>query len=418
MSSTLSTIIPSRRATYFSLLLASGTVSCNDFLQVEIRNVVDAETIDPGQNTTTFSLSARQNLATAYGRLALYSAYFTGELLVGNAGFVNIEFGGRLVSVFNAANIDTWRALSMARASATEVLTFAQGLPDVSRNVDVARAALVAGYAFLFMAEQFCSGAVDGGPLLTPAQVLDSAVAYFTRANTVASAAAQATPSVVEASQLAAAALVGRSRAQLQAGRKAQAVADADLVPVGFVYALPYIDDPSNRPRLGNLLWNVTESRSAAVAPAFQNLSDPRVPVSPPTLAGALSADGVTPFWRQDKYASYGASMRLASRIEADYVAAEGRGSTAMLTLIGARRSANGQPSYGGPTDDASVLKELMVQRARDFFLEGMRLGDFRRHPTTVPYMPVPGAPFHKLGYPPIGDQVCYPLPAVETIGK
>ena len=50
-----------------------------------------------------------------------------------------------------------------------------------------------------------------------------------------------------------------------------------------------------------------------------------------------------------------------------------------MLNLVAARRAANGQPSYSGPTDDSSVLTEFEEQRGREFYLEGKRLGDFRR---------------------------------------
>jgi hypothetical protein len=85
------------------------------------------------------------------------------------------------------------------------------------------------------------------------------------------------------------------------------------------------------------------------------------------------------------------------------------------LALIDARRTANGLGSYSGPTDAQSVLTELMTQKSLDFFLEGKRLGDFRRNGSAVENMPVPGTPYFKAGYDPIGADTCYPLPLAET---
>ncbi len=88
---------------------------------------------------------------------------------------------------------------------------------------------------------------------------------------------------------------------------------------------------------------------------------------------------------------------------------------SAELELINARRSANGLQPYNGPTDDASVLTEFMTQKTLDFFLEGKRLGDFRRNGSAVLNVPTPGASYFKTGFDPIGDQTCYPLPLAET---
>jgi hypothetical protein len=61
------------------------------------------------------------------------------------------------------------------------------------------------------------------------------------------------------------------------------------------------------------------------------------------------------------------------------------------------------------------VLAELMNQRGLDFYLEGKRLGDFRRNPTSVAGVPQPGAAYFKPGFAPIGTQTCYVLPLQET---
>jgi hypothetical protein len=405
-------------ATGLCVAAAVLMASCDDFLRVENPNLIDAGTLDPKGDAATFSLSARQNFATAYGSLITYSAWFVGEALSAETFPAANEFGRRDVSTQNGAlNGDLWQPLSIARTSADKVLEVLAGTKEESASIDLARAALFSGYSFLFMAEHFCQGVTNGGPPLTTGMMLDSAVARFTRAHQVGRAAAQASTGAVraEAAQTAEAALVGRARAHLQAGRKVQAAGDADRVPTGFVFSLLYADDPSNRARLGNRLWHLTFARGAiAVAPAFRKLNDPRVPVSPPQ-PDLRPFDGITPFWTQAKYTGYGTPIRLASKIEADYIAAEARGTAAMVALIQARRAANQQPAYTGPTDEGSVRTEFMEQRAREFFLEGKALGDFRRNPDAVRYVPRTGAPYHKPGYEPIRNQVCYPLPKKET---
>src|SRR5688500_15810289 len=169
------------------------------------------------------------------------------------------------------------------------------------------------------MAEQFCEGAVYGGPRLTTADMLDSAVANFSAA--IEKGTANATS---EAIALANAARVGRARAHLQAGRKPEALADAPSVPAGFSFSLRYVDDAGNRTRLSNRLWQFTFDRgSMSVAPAYQ-VADPRVPYKAPSEHALAAQDAnAGPFFIQNKYPAYTSPIRVASKLEADYIAAE-----------------------------------------------------------------------------------------------
>jgi hypothetical protein len=246
--------------------------------------------------------------------------------------------------------------------------------------------------------------------------MLDSAIARFDDAIDGGRALASSTTGTTQATatMVVNAALVGRARAQLQAGRKTAAAADADQVAAGFRFDLLYADNPAARIRLANPIWRLTLDQSQVVVAADFRVNDPRVPIVPPT-GGAKAADGVTDFFQQGKWRSYGAPIRLASKLEAEYIAAESRGSAEMLTLIAAQRAANGLPAYTGPTDDASVLTELMEQRGREFFLEGKRLGDLRRNPANVLHVPAPGSPYFKPGLNPVGTMVCFPIPTTES---
>ncbi len=398
----------------FAAALIAGASACDSFLEVDNPNVIDASTIDPLQDATTLANSAQQNYAAAYGWMIMYSSWYSGETLVAETFPTRNEFGRRQVLNTNGSlTADVWNPITLAVAGARNVLQL--DLPNPTTNINVARAATWAGYAVLHMALDFCEGTIAQGtipgPQLTTVQLLDSAIAYFTTAITVGTANGTA-----DGLALARASLVGRARAHLQAGRKAQAATDAQAVPAGFVFNFPYVDDLGNRTRLSNRLWQFTLDRgSISIAPAYR-ISDPRVKYLDPTQHNLAPQDPSSgPFFIQQKYPAMNSPIRVASKLEADYILAETQGVTEQLALINARRLANGQAPYAGAVDANSVLTELMNQKALDFYLEGRKLGDFRRLPNNVLNVPVAGAPYFKPGFPPISNGTCYPVPDDET---
>ncbi len=399
-----------RTATGATLLLS--VAACSDkFLAVTNPNVIDAATVDPTSGATILSLSAQQNYVRAIGLLSVYSGWFTAEVNVSDTFPTRNEFGFRLISDLNGSlDFDVWRPLSVAVASGKTVLDLT--LPTPTTNINLARAAAFRGFSILQMASDFCTGTLSSGPELTTTQLLDSASAMFDKAIAVGTANA-----TTEGVALSNAAKVGRARAKLQKGDKPGASADAASVPAGFVYNLRYTDDLANRGRLSNQQYNFTFDRSAmSVAPFFRNSTDPRVTYLGPgqtTLNGQDAVPGG--FFQQTKFNGYAAGLRLASKLEADYIVAEASADpVAQTTFINARRAANAQTAYAGATDAASVLTELMTQKGFDFFLEGKRIADYRRNPTAVPGITPAGQPYFKPGYAATGNQVCYPLPRTE----
>ncbi len=391
-------------------ILVLGAAACsNDFLNVTNPDVIDAATVDPTSGAATLAQSAQQNFATALGLLSVYSGWFTVEANVSDTFPTRNEFGFRLISDLNGSlNTDVWAPLSLAAASTKTVLDLA--LPTPASNINVARAATFRGFSILMMATDFCTGSLSSGPELTTAQMLDSALYWFDRGISVGTANATA-----DGIALANASRVGRARAKLQKGDKAGAAADAAAVPAGFVFNLRYTDDLANRARLSNRQYQLTFDRSSiSVAPFFRT-GDPRVPFLPPGVSKLNGQDAVPGgFYEQTKFSGYASSQRLASKLEADYIAAEAGTTAQQLTFIAAQRAANSQPAYAGPTDAASVLKELYLQRSFEFYLEGRRLADYRRSPTSVSGITAPGDPYFKPGYANTGTQTCYPLPRVE----
>lgn len=390
--------------------LLSTAVACADFLEVKNPNVINSAEIDPVSDATTLANSAQQSYQSALGWLIMYGSWFTGETLVSETFPTRNEFGRRDVAAANGShNSDVWFPLSQAISGNALVANLTLPTPDT--NLNYVRVHTWLGYGFLLMAEQFCVGTTRGGAELDRNTMLDSAIANFTVAITKGAANGTAT-----ATTLANVSRVGRARARLARGLNADALTDATAVPAGFSFSFNHLDDPGNRTRLSNRMWQFTFDRgSISVAPAFQ-VSDPRVTYRLPGQHSLAAQDPNSgPFVIQQKYPAYTSPLRVASKLEAEYIAAEINGNAAQQALINTRRAAAGLGAYAGATDNASVLAEFMRQKHLDFYLEGQRFGDWRRVPAAVTDVPVAGSTYFKPGFAPVGSQTCYPLPLAET---
>jgi len=403
-----------RRAVSRTLIATAfvvGASACSDkFLEVSNPNVIDASTVDPKEAAATLAASTEQNFKTAVGTYIQFSSHFTGETYIMETSGAQNEFGRREVSELNGQALIQWREMSLAAASGKLLLDLT--LPEPTTNINIARGATFRGYAILFLATDFCSGALSSGPELNTNQMLDSAIFWFTKAIDVGKANGTAT-----AVSLANASLVGRARAKLQKGDKTGALADASAAPAGFTFMMTYQDDLANRTRLSNALWRGTVDRSVISVPPYYQTTDPRVTWLPPGKHPYNAWDAAAgPYFIQQKYPGYASSIRLASKLEAEYIAAEASGDiTAQLALINRQRAAAQLPAYSGPQDAASVLTELFNQKGFDFWLEGKRLADFRRQPVAAAqYVPVTGTAYWRPNLGNIGAQTCYPMPFAE----
>jgi hypothetical protein len=414
-----------RFASIASIAAALLLGGCSNWLSVDNPTVIDNDALDPIADADLLSKSAQQNFKSAYGHLIVYSSWFVGETDVSETFPTRNEFGRRDISIQNGSlDVDVWFPLSQAVASSYLVVNTT--LPNPTTNIAYARVHLVLGYAYAFMAEQFCQGTVLSGPPLTTADMLDSALVHFAAARAIGDANATA-----EGVTIADAAWVGTARVELQAGNTAAAITAADSVPAAFAYNLAYVDDLAQRFRLANRMWFYVRDRgSIAVAPTWRSgpqlpantvqNADPRTPWMVTTVYApqdaAYSTDRGIPYAIQQKFPDYTAPVRLASKLEADYIKAEAQGTAAQQAMIDARRAANGQlPDTGTSTSPDSVLTRFFTERGKDFFLEGKRMGDFRRHPANIIGVPVPASTYWKPGFAPVGSNVCYPLPITET---
>lgn len=410
----------SRLHTLVAAVALLGAAGCDDLVDVRNPNTVEASSIDPLADAPTFARSALQNFYSAFGAgsggnepLILSAAWFTNELRVGDTFPTRNEFGRRIVSDANSTMSGAlWTPLSRAVATTHEVIDLLSGTEGENSNINVARAAFGAGWSLLYMGEMFCQTVVRVGAPMTSEQAMDSAIVKFQRAIAVGDANGSE-----EGEDLANAARVGLARAHLNKGENAQAIAAANAVPAGFEFFAPFADDPANRGRLGNGMYGFNFGggrESIVVGPEWQahaDAGDERIVYFD---AGKDAQDGVQRLFAQGKFEGYGDPIRLASKVEADYIAAEAGSTADQLALIAARRTAAGVGAYTGATDASSVLTELLLQKHLDLWLEGQRMGDFRRNPNNVSYILEPGDNYYKPEVGQVSDQMCWPVPVSE----
>jgi len=404
------TFARSLRTVVLAGLLAVPVSGCT--LEVSTPTVIDASTFDPTADAAALSLSAQTNLWRAMSAVIHFGGFLSQEVIVGAIRQETNDIGRRVMTAATSdVNTNLWVPIQRAIATnelAAEVLKQGAG---AASDINLARAYMNSGFSMVLLGEFFCQGTFLSGAPMTPAQILETAIDRFTQAIAIGTAVPAANAEgvrVVNASN------VGIARARLQRGENGPAAAAAALVPAGFVYNALAVDDASNR-ALGNGVFAYDVGRLIVVPEAYRNLNDPRVPWQD---GGANAQDTQFRWYQQLKYTGYATPMRIASGLEASYIAAEaqlkGGNTTAALDLIAARRAANGQAAFGGTTP-AEILAELMDQRAREFWLEAKKVGDMNRNPTATPYVGVAGAPFYKPAQGNYGAATCLPVPLAEV---
>lgn len=408
--------------------VAMTAAGCDGLLEVRNPNIIDAETIDPVEDAPLFAESAFQSFAAAHGTMILYMGWYTGEAWVGDTFPTRNEYGRRAVEGENGTHSGIWGSFSRGLAQSEQALDILGDAEGAGSNVNLALVALSSGYSILTMADAFCEGTIaegnEPGPRLSTSEMLAAAVNRLSQAVSVGDAGGSGS-----AGDIANAARVGLARAHLQAGNDAEAASVAAEVDPDFEFELQYVDQPGARGRLGNDIFQFSAGgsrESLVVPPAYRDLGvdltteeteaeggDPRILFFD---AERDAQDNTLRMWSQLKYPGWGVNVRLASGLEARYIEAEAnlnQGNPAdALLLINERREAGGHGAFAGTGD--AVLDELMTQKSIDLWLEGKRMGDWRRNGNAVPFVTQPGA-YYKEGVGSVGDDTCWTLPNTET---
>lgn len=398
--------------------VAVAASGCNDFLEVTNPNELEQDAVDPDRDGRMLSQSVYQAFVTTYNGstsgngVPLMTAWFTNEARVGDTFPTRNDIGRRDIPPTNGHTGSLWNGTHVNIQFAR---TTAASIEAAGNTIDLARAWFVSGFSILYMAETFCQGTIAESTLvprgpMSSSQLLDSAIVDLQRAQTIANAVTGAA-----AADLSMAAQVAIARAHLQAGRAAQAASAANAVPAAFEYNALHMDDPSAR-SLGNQIWGFSEARiSLVVGPEFRQMADDGDPRIAYVDMGRVAQDGVLTFFRQDRVENWGDPTRLLSGLEARYIAVEANANPAeMLTFVNERRAVGNQAALVTLDPDA-LLRELMDQKVRDFWLEGKRLADFRRNPGHVPYVIPTGADtYYKPELGRVHTDTCFPVPQSE----
>ncbi|MQA92318.1 MAG: hypothetical protein GEU90_19170 [Gemmatimonas sp.] len=405
-----------------------GVTGCDNWMDVLNPELIDATTIDPVQDAPTFAQSAMNNLFDAFDDAIVYGGWFSGEIWEGDTFPTRTDIGRRNIdagpdgSLNVTLNDDIYEPLAIAIATGEQIQELLAEVEDAASNINMARGIFASGYGILFEAEHFCTVVIStsldnlGSPL-TPLEGAAEAAERFRSAIQVAGASTdEIGPDLVNASR------VGLARALLFRGEYAEAAAVAAEVPADFEFIAPKVDDLSNRAALGNTVFAFTLDRQVIVVPPYyRDLNDDRITsVLEQTAEFPLKTqDSFLDFYRQTKHTEWNASIRLASGLEARYIAAEAElkaGNPAVAAaLIAERATAGGDDSVFNPSGD--TLTDLLDQKARDFYLEGVHMGDWQRNPD-APYVPASGTPYYDETGGVFGTQTCMPLPDDEVLNN
>lgn len=372
-----------RTAPVAALALAAG---CD--LKVTNPGPVQAAFLDTPAALTAIVNGAGRDLAEGLNWTAYTSAAVTKEVLPsGSTAAFGISVRQQIGILSQDDGGDWWNQAQRARWTAEDGVRRIKAVLGTGANnsATLAQGLIWVGFSNRHLAENFCDCVIDGGPKQPYTVYLDRAEAAFTEAITVATAANNATLRDV--------ATAGRASVRLLKGNLTGASSDAALITNNaFVYRMPYyvntVDQynriywaSANQPYRAHTVWGTYYENYR------RTTRDPRVPYdSSLTIrfgdAAVTSLGGQVRWYFQTKYPVRDTPINLVSGWEMRLIEAEallvGGDVNGAMTKLNARRIAlNLTPwTAANATEAWTALKR---ERGIELWLEGRRMGDFRR---------------------------------------
>jgi hypothetical protein len=401
-----------------SAVLAVATVmstACSDPLRVTLPGTVTPANLSDPAAAPLLVNSTISAFECAHNQYVMLSANLTDEMLASTSAEVFFTYDQRAVTLPDflpygtstcGANGSLYVPLSQARFLGDDGYARVLALTDSVvplRAQKLATMAAYAGYAYTEFGEGFCTAAFDLGPELQPPAVLALAEDRFTNALTWATTAGATTA----ATDIANMAHVGRARVRLDLGNTTGALADAQLVPSGYVKnALRAQGDPTLQNKIYNLnqLSGYMSVDTSFQKVTYQGVADPRVNV---TNTGKKGGDQLTPLYIANKYSAVTSPIPIARYEEAQLIIAEIQGGQTAVNIINALHARVGLPPFAS-TSATAIAAQVQEERRRELFLEGQRLNDMLRF--KIPF-PSGVHPYEGWSH---GNVTCWPLPTVE----
>ena len=406
-----------------AIAAAALVVACStsELLTVQVPNSVNASIFDNPAYAVLMVNSVIGDYECAFGGFVTTEGIATDELQDASLTAANWQLDRRddgFTSGSYGTNSCTtteglYTPLSTARWEADSALGRLAGwtvtqVPTITTLT--AEANLYAGFSYANLGVSMCQAAFDKGPLVAQGGMFALAEARFTSA--IAAAQTAGLTNILNA------AYVGRARVRLFQHNAAGAIADAQLVPAGFVFNATM--DATNPRRFSHVFTAISTNGSATVEASARALTTENGQVDPRSATTKLTTkpgDGVSLIFipNKDNAATLTAGeaipMPIARYEEAQLILAEAQGGAAAVTIINTMRAAVSLLPYTGPTDAASITNLIISERQRVLFVEGFRAFDIERF--TLALTPAAGSAYREGGV--YGHTVCLPIPDIEV---
>jgi len=411
-----------RRTLISALAAGLFTTACNtsDMLDVQAPNSVPVDIYADPAFATLMVNSVIGDFECAFGSFVVAEGLLTDELhdsALNNGNWNMDRRDNAFTSGFYGTNSCTtvtgvYTPLSTARGEADAAIERLSGwtvaqVPNI-KTLE-AQANLYSGFSYAALGMAMCQAAFDKGPLVNQLGIFALAEQRFTAA--IAAAQAASLTNVLNA------AYAGRARVRLYQHNTAGAIADAQLVPAGFVFNAAM--DATNARRFNHIYSAISTSGALTVETTARALTTETGQVDPRSATIRLNtapADGLNQIWIPTKYnaATLTAGQSIPQPItryaEAQLILAEAQGGTSAANIINTMRAAVSLTPYTGPTDAASIKALIASERQRVLFLEGYRAFDIER--LNLALVPAVGSPYLQGGV--YGGTVCFPVPDIE----
>ena len=406
-------------------VVALGACNTNKLLDVKAPNAVPVELFNDPKNATLMVNSAIADFECAAGAAVLIEGIISDELADAQLGAAQWPYDRRDANtqtngIYGTSPCNSsqgpgiYTPLSTARWDADTAISKLNGWTDTqvaNRPTLLAQMNLYAGFSYSLLGMSMCKAAFDLGAPVDQKGMFALAEQRFTTAITAAT--------TLGLTNILNAARVGRARVRLFQGNSAGAIADAQLVPSGFVYNAAA--DASDARRYNKIFNSLQQTGNYTVEALSLSLktengeSDPRAAVN---VTATRPADSRSVISVPKKYAGGLATpMQLARYEEAQLILAEAQGGANAVTIINAMRAAVPLQPYTGATDATSITNLIVDERRRVLFVEGFRNYDMQRFQIGWPAAYATGATYPRVGgvY---GNTTCLPLPDVERLNN